>query len=130
MALLIYAIFLFFWFLIVVLFYIWTALFWSMIFRVQKFENEGKRTKAGFSTIVSIALTIFLLKLICHFTDTPSLFQFTKITSTCFIAAFIYFVVLGIATIPFIKKDGADLLKQALYRNKKKEIRKKLSNWF
>ncbi|KKO51595.1 hypothetical protein [Paenibacillus sp. DMB20] len=121
MLLLIYAFFWFIWFLIVVLYYLWTALFWSMIFRAQKFENEGKRTISGFVTLASIALNIFFLKLICYFTDTQSLFQFTKITSTCFTVAFIYIVVLGIATIPFIKKDGANLLKLALYGKKKKK---------
>ena len=34
--------------LIVILYYIWTSLFWSMIFRTQKLENEGKRTLSGF----------------------------------------------------------------------------------
>lgn len=110
----------FIWFLIVILYYIWTSLFWSMIFRAQKLENEGKRTLSGFVALVSIALNISILKLICYFTDTPSLFQYSKITSTCFTVAFIYIVVLGIATIPFIKKDGAYLLKLALFGNRKK----------
>ncbi|PAD66391.1 hypothetical protein CHH83_24175 [Bacillus sp. 7586-K] len=114
----------FFWFLLVVLYYLWTTLFWSMIFRVQKFENEGKRIKSVFFTLVAFALTILISEFICHVTDTPNLFQFTKITSTCITAALIYFVVLGIATIPFIKKDGADLLKQALYGKRKKRKKK------
>jgi len=124
MLLFIYAIIWVILFLIVVMYYLSTALFWSIIFRAQKFENEGKRTIASFINLVSIALTILFLELICHFTDTPNLFQFTKITSTCFTALFIYFVVLGVATIPFIKKDGADFLKQALYGKKKKKQQK------
>ncbi|MFS0882359.1 hypothetical protein [Metabacillus niabensis] len=117
----IYGLLCFFWFLIVVLYYIWTTLFWSMMFRVQKFENERKRIKSGFFTLLAFALTILITEFICHVTDTPNLFQFTKITSTCMTVAFIYLVVLGIATIPFIKKDGADLLKQALGKRKKRK---------
>lgn len=123
MLLLILAFLWFFWFLIVILYYLWTSLFWSMIFRAQKFENERKRTLSGFVTLVSIALNIFILKFICYFTDTPSLFQYSKITSTCFTVAFIYIVVLGIATIPFIKKDGAYLLKLALFGKKRKKMK-------
>lgn len=120
MLLLILAFLWFVWFLIVILYYLWTTLLWSMIFRAQKFENEGRRTLSGFVTLVSAALNIFIVKIICYFTDTPSLFQYSKITSTCFTVAFIYLVVLGIATIPFIKKDGAYLLKLALFGNRKK----------
>ena len=33
--------------LIVILYYIWTSLFWSMIFRAQKLENEGNVHSQG-----------------------------------------------------------------------------------
>ncbi|MFS0882344.1 hypothetical protein CHH83_24250 [Bacillus sp. 7586-K] len=121
MLLFIYAFIWFILFLLVIMYYLSTALFWSIIFRAQKFENEGKRKKASLINLVSIALTILFLGIICHLTDTPNLFQFTKITSTCFTALFIYFVVLGIATIPFLKKDGTAFLKQALYGKRKKK---------
>ncbi|MFD3768205.1 MULTISPECIES: hypothetical protein [Paenibacillus] len=121
MLLLILAFLWFIWFLIVILYYLWTTLFWSMIFRAQKFENEGKRTLSGFVTLVSVALNILILKIICYFTDTPSLFKYSEITSACFTVAFIYLVALGIATIPFIKKDGAYLLKLALFGKQRKK---------
>jgi|GEM_PF-3177805 len=108
------------WFVIVILYYLWTSLFWSLIFRAQKLENEGRRTFSGFVSLVSTALNIFILKIICYFTDTPSLFKYSEITSACFTVAFIYLVALGIATIPFIKKDGAYLLKLALFGYNKK----------
>lgn len=120
MLLLILAFLWFIWFLIVILYYFWTSLLWSLIFRAQKLENEGRRTLSGFVFLVSTALNIFILKIICYFTDTPSLFKYSEITSACFMVAFIYIVVLGIATIPFIKKDGTYLLKLALFGNKKK----------
>lgn len=121
MLLLIYGFVWFIWCLFVILFYLWTSLFWSMIFRAQKFENEGKRTISGFVTLISIALNIYILKIICYLTDTQSLFHFSKITSSGFSVAFIYIAALGIATIPFIRKDGAQLLKLALYGKKKRK---------
>ncbi|WP_339217384.1 hypothetical protein [Paenibacillus sp. FSL W7-1332] len=93
---------------------------WSLIFRDQKLENEGRRTHSGFVFMVSTPLNIFILKIICCFTDTPRLFKYSEITSACFTAAFIYIVVVGITTIPFIKRDGTYLLKLALFGNRKK----------
>lgn len=121
MLMVIYGFFLLIWSVIVILYYMWTSLFWSLILRAQKLENEGKLFISRFVSLLSVILNIFLLKIICDYTDTPSLFHVTKITSACFTAALIYIVVLGIATIPFIRKDGTDMLKQAIYGKKKKK---------